>query len=90
VGLSSKNQKHGYIPEQNGGIDPDKASTEYKYEPGQSPGYVPQYYDANDSGAHLDNQEIVLGNQNPEERVPLLTQSALDEKLADEAIGHDQ
>jgi hypothetical protein len=28
--LSSKNQEHGYIPEQNGGIDPDKASTKYK------------------------------------------------------------
>jgi len=86
--LSSENQEDGYIPEQNGGIYSNKASTEYKYEPGQSPGYVPKDYDTKDCGAHLNDQEIVLGDQNLEERVSLPSQSAFDKELADETIGY--
>jgi hypothetical protein len=89
-GLGPESQKNTQIPEQNSRIKPDKAGTEDKYQPGQPPGYVPQYYHADNSGAHFNYQEIVLGHQNPQERVALLPHPGFDKELADEAIGHDQ
>jgi hypothetical protein len=88
--LNSESQKNTQIPEQNSRIKPDKAGTEDKYQPGQPPGYVPQYYHADNSGAHLNYQKIVLGNQNPQERVALLPYPGFDKELADKAIGHDK